>query len=379
MSHSHNKLRQLVKLAVALAIVIEWAAVGESRADETQYERALPSVALVMSPHPGSDQASIGTGALLEVRRKLILTAYHVVGERAAVVVFFPHTEAGKTISDPNYYLARRQELGIIGTVIAKDRGRDLGLIELERLPAGAKAMPLAASSAKPGETIFTIGNSGIAAGVLWRFMDGKVRQVYAGTKGLDTGVELIARFVEMTVPINEGDSGGPLINGAGELVAITCGGNQKQELVQYGIDVEEIQAMLGHHLPMNGRLDSVAQRERTKERSSRLSYGDADYVPGPPSDFAKFYRPRTEINGTQEPAARSPRPATRWSIPTDWSASRPAFGLDAPGARQIGGMRPSIWDEVYSGSPFTGSASRWRSSLERDITGTGNATARGQ
>jgi S1-C subfamily serine protease len=53
------------------------------------------------------------------------------------------------------------------------------------------------------------------------------------------------AQVVETTSPVNPGDSGGPLLNGQGELVAVTQGGVSTQGTISYFIDVSEVRTVL--------------------------------------------------------------------------------------------------------------------------------------
>ncbi len=97
---------------------------------------------------------------------------------------------------------------------------------------------------------MFAIGNSGVSDGVLWRYIDGSVRQVYTKKLTYETKQKVDARVVEMTVPTNGGDSGGPILNAKGELVAITAASRENQNAVHFGIDIKEIWTLIGTHLP---------------------------------------------------------------------------------------------------------------------------------
>src|SRR6266446_1549598 len=114
------------------------------RANEQVYQKVLPGTVWVMSPR-GFDQVSSGSGALVDVAKKWVVTNYHVVEEYSEVVIFFPTEVDGQVASQRTYYLRNRDKVGIRGRVLARDARRDLAVIELPRLPAGAKAVPLAA------------------------------------------------------------------------------------------------------------------------------------------------------------------------------------------------------------------------------------------
>ncbi len=221
---------------------------GRSEANPQVYERTLRSTVWVMSPL-GRDRLSYGTGFVVDAKRKWVVTNYHVVEERKQAVVFFPTYRGDRAVSDPEYYAKNAEKLGLAGEVIARDKKRDLALIELPSLPSGTLDMVLALRSPKPGETVHAIGSSGLKDGVLWRYSKGEVRQVYPTkfkARMSDGGaLEVDALVVETQIPTNQGDSGGPVVNERGELVAVTQSNDTKQRLVSYSIDVNEVRTFL--------------------------------------------------------------------------------------------------------------------------------------
>src|SRR5207249_1567090 len=80
----------------------------------------------------------------------------------------------------------------------------------------------------------------------------GAVRQVYrkqfstSGKDGKDS-FKVDARVVETQSPVNSGDSGGPVVNDQGELVAVVQGHapDAQARLVSYFIDVSEVKALM--------------------------------------------------------------------------------------------------------------------------------------
>jgi serine protease Do len=236
-----NSRQAILSVAVTTLALIA----GQAQANPKVYERTLKSTAWVVSPIT-KDRTSYGTGTLIDAKRKWVLTNFHVVEGRKQAVVFFPaYRNADQVVSDPKYYVKQIERLGMPGEVIARDRKRDLALIELQKLPGNVPELPLAIRSAKPGESVHAIGSSGIQDGTLWRYSKGDVRQVYATkfkAKNSDGSLlEIDATVVETQVPTNQGDSGGPVVNDKSELVAVTQSNDLKQRLVSYSIDVREV------------------------------------------------------------------------------------------------------------------------------------------
>lgn len=248
-------------LTATAAAVVLLSAAGRARANPDVYERTLRATVWVVSPMEGS-RASMGTGVLVDRERRLLLTNYHVVGDRDEVVVFFPAHEAGEVIADPAHYVKNRNRLGIAGRVLATQPRSDLAVVELKAVPEGAQALSLAAKKPRPGETVHAIGNSGVSDGVLWRYRRGEVRQVARKTFkcGNDQGLtlEVSALVVEVQSPTSCGDSGGPVVNGKGELVAITQSADREQQALDHSIHVSEVQALLAD-------LDNLKKKEVSK------------------------------------------------------------------------------------------------------------------
>jgi S1-C subfamily serine protease len=295
---------------------------GGSRAlgDEVSFEKALPSLTWVLSP-TGGDNVSSGSGVLIDVGQGLVLTAYHVVEDRPKVLIFFPYHHADGTLeTDPKFYTGHLEELAIVGQVIASEPGKDLALIRLPKVPAAARATPLAARSPRTGQDVFAIGNSGSSNGVLWRYLDGRVRQVFRRKMAYASKQQVDARVVETTVPTNSGDSGGPVLNAGGELVAITASSYAKEVAVNYGIDVEEIRAMVG---------PTLARVERPESTAPATT---ADFLPPPPPDLeqaGREYRPGGRPG--RRPGSSTSTSTTTWSAPAarGWS---PTSAWRSPG-----------------------------------------------
>lgn len=214
---------------------------GSARADEKVYQDALKSTTWVLSKN--ADGTSSGTGVLVDAEKKLVITNFHVVGDSRAAVIFFPELEGDEPKVTRQHYLDNVKRLGIRGRIIATDRKRDLALIQLERLPEGAKAIELAASSIGPGEQVASVGNPG-STDALWVYTSGTVRAVYQ--KQFRTGAgEHNFKVVETQAPINSGDSGGPVLNTNGQLVAVAQAIAPNARLVSYCVDIMEVKTFM--------------------------------------------------------------------------------------------------------------------------------------
>ena len=231
--------RFFISSALCVAAILNFAATAN--ADVKIYSETLKSTAWVLAKN--GDSTSSGTGVLVNADKKLLVTNFHVVEDARSAVIFFAEMKNGKPIVDRKHYKGNIKTLGIPGRVLTVDRKRDLALIELERLPKGVQEIKLAESSPGPGEDIQSIGNPG-SSGALWVYTSGTVRSVYQKQFSTEVG-EHDFMVVETQSPINSGDSGGPVVNNKGELVAISQAISPKARLVSYSVDVSEIRTLL--------------------------------------------------------------------------------------------------------------------------------------
>src|SRR5262249_54562036 len=220
-----RSLLNLKRLVVGFTLTLLWlVAPRPVRATPELYKHTRPAMAWVVSPID-NDKAMFGAGAVIDVEKKQVVTAYHIVDERADVIVFFPVDKDHKYVTDADYYLKNR--LGVRGKVVAKDAKKDLAVLAVEKLPDGVKALPLAKASPKAQETVHLVGNSCKYDQTLWNYREGMVKEV--GLPGFELRVDneeaprnVAARALTIDVAADHGDSGGPVLNNRGEVVAIT-------------------------------------------------------------------------------------------------------------------------------------------------------------
>ena len=236
LANNLNKRIQLI-LATILILACGKAAFG----DASIYSKTVRTTTWVLAKT--TDGTSSGAGVLVDKEKKLVVTNAHVVGDARNTVVFFADMKNDRPVVERDHYLDNVKKLGIRGRVVSVDVKRDLALVELEKLPAGVQQIEMAEDSVTPGEDVQSIGNAGTTE-ALWVFSSGKVRAVYR--KKFRTGAgEHDFRVVETDSPINSGDSGGPVVNGKGQLVAITQAISTKARLVSYSVDITEVKDFL--------------------------------------------------------------------------------------------------------------------------------------
>ncbi len=222
-----------------LALVICLVAVpADAFANSQIYSKTLKSTAWIISK---TDKGtSSGSGVLIDRDRKLVMTNYHVVGDQREVTIFFAvMNDNGRPVAERKYYLDKIDTLGLKSRVVAIDRRRDLAIVEIPSVPEGVIAIEVADKGVLPGDAVHSLGNPG-STDVLWAYTSGSVRAVYKKQFRTEVG-EHNFTVVETTAPINSGDSGGPVVNEEGKLIAVSQAMSPKARLVTYCVDLTEI------------------------------------------------------------------------------------------------------------------------------------------
>jgi S1-C subfamily serine protease len=239
-------------LALTLALLATAPAAAQ---DPDLYARTLKATVLIV-PSTGG-----GTGWVVDRDRGLVVTNEHVVGRDAEVAVIFPEYDAdGRPLAEPVHYAKARR---VRAEVIDADGPRDLALLRLrERPPAGVTALRPAARDPRPAERVHSIGNPD-ASGAMWVYSTGTVRQVYRKAWRYQDGPARDARVVETQSPINPGDSGGPVVNDAGEVVGVVSGRKADASLITWCIAAAEVRGYLADALPLVEPATAAAFRRR--------------------------------------------------------------------------------------------------------------------
>jgi S1-C subfamily serine protease len=191
----------------------------------------------------------IGSGVLVDNKNRLLLTNVHVVGDSPAVTVYFPEFADGEVLAGRDYY---HKKPGIAGKVVLRAEPFDLALVQLDEVPEGVQAVPLAGKSASAGQSVYSVGNPG-ESGALWNSSRGQVRQVFHHKWKVTDDLtkhqmQYDAWILETDSPINPGDSGGPLANDQANLVGITHAMHRTAKNISVFIDVRECRKVLAQY-----------------------------------------------------------------------------------------------------------------------------------
>jgi S1-C subfamily serine protease len=140
-----------------------------------------------------------GTG--FAITREVVVTNYHVIADSKKVTLT---TSNGTKLA---------------GVVIAKDPSNDVALIRTSDLPQTVEPLPVGSPrSTRSGSKVFTIG---------FPLPDelGTQAKVSEGIINSTTGIEDDPRMFQISIPVQPGNSGGPLLNTKGQVVGIVTSG----------------------------------------------------------------------------------------------------------------------------------------------------------
>ena len=199
------------------------------------YDELLKSTVWIKTPSGGH-----ATGWIYDKENGLVVTNHHVVAGIEYVNVFPPKFEDGQLVTDKEEY--ERYTRPITGFVMDSEVRRDLAVIKINtELPGFTQSLKLAEKSASPAEQVHVIGGLPEMSDGMFVYANGHVRQVAKG-KGLTSSEYYM---VQMTVPVNRGNSGGAIVNNRAELVGVTSAHYPGVENVSDGTDVREVKSYL--------------------------------------------------------------------------------------------------------------------------------------
>jgi Trypsin-like peptidase domain len=181
-------------------------------------EKVYPSVALILAARgTGEITSAVGTGIVVN-RNGVLLTAYHVIKDAAAVQVRF---KDGEIFDDV-------QLLGV-------DTRRDVAALKIGG--GGLSALPVAAANeAKAGDSVTVIGNAGALS---WSVSTGVISAYRMADEvpGAGSGY----RLFQFTAPVSPGSSGGVLLDDRGRALGLIVASLVGGQNLNFAVPVENV------------------------------------------------------------------------------------------------------------------------------------------
>jgi serine protease Do len=174
----------------------------------------------------GSSGVAVGTGFIVS-SDGLIVTNDHVVENATSITV---------TLNDGRELRAQ---------VVAVNESGDLAILKVQA--TGLSTLTLADSTPRAGEAVTAIGyalalggSPSVTTGVI--SSTDRTIQVQDQTIGI---VRTYRHLLQTSAAINEGNSGGPLLNAQGEVVGVTTAGAQSAENLGFAIPGSQVRELL--------------------------------------------------------------------------------------------------------------------------------------
>jgi len=169
-------------------------------------ERALPAVVLLLNTR-ADGSTSYGAGLILGKDGR-VLTNHHVIeGAKSLGAMLYKPGRVSYTPMDGGLsrYIFENQKDIVATTLVEGDATSDLAIVKID---ADTSKMPVLAFSkekVRPGERVFALGHP---QETVWSFTAGAVSALHNGA-------------IQHDAVLSGGSSGGPLLNGRGEVVGV--------------------------------------------------------------------------------------------------------------------------------------------------------------
>ena len=288
--------------------------------------------AVVRVVAPDRSGTSYGSGALVGVNQThgLVVTNWHVVREAAGpIMVVFPDGFRSAAI------------------VLATDRDWDLAALAIWR--PNVQPIPLADEAPRPGE-VLTIAGYGRG---WYRAAAGRCTQY------VSPGLNLPFEMVELATPARDGDSGGPILNGRGELAGVLFGAGFGRTTGSYCGRVRWFLASAADDFQrLSSNSTMIARRPRPAPAPTAAIGTQPSPQPSEPSHEASAGRELVELPVPRPLATPSPKV----SVPADPpSPAQPAAEARPNRVEQIKTILAAIGilAILFHGLRFLGAAAR--------------------
>ncbi|HET6380648.1 MAG TPA: trypsin-like peptidase domain-containing protein [candidate division Zixibacteria bacterium] len=261
--------------------------IDESSAVITAVERTMPAVVKIQSLRGGlfGGSSGVGTGFIFD-SDGWILTNRHVVRDASEVTVI---------LNDSREFPAR---------IVGLDTLTDLAIIKIDA--EGLPTVTIGSSEdLKQGQLAIAIGNplgefeNTVTTGVI----SGLGRRIVAGGSLPDDEAERLTNLIQTDAAINQGNSGGPLIDSAGQVIGINTAVNQEAQGIGFAIPIDVAKPLMEMALegveiarPWIGVYYQPVTVQLAEERDLPVDYGvlidsgdpnQPAVIPGSPAEAA--------------------------------------------------------------------------------------------
>ncbi len=244
MEHKRKLLLSLMALGLLLLCGMP---VANAQTPQQIAKKALDATVLLVMEDANGKLLGLGSGFF--VRTNLIATNFHVI-EGAA-------RGAAKRVG-------QKTEYTIEGFTVM-DEKHDLAILQVSA--SGVQPLPLGDSdTVEIGETVYVAGNpKGYLEGT---FSNG----IISGVRGSSTDKRL-----QMTAPISPGSSGGPVLNGKGEVIGVSVMTIEGGQNLNFAIPSNDLKALVARLVPAK----PLSKGKQSISADTYFRWGNAKYELG--------------------------------------------------------------------------------------------------
>ena len=226
-------------------------------------QRSSPAIVRVEAT--GDDGEQFGTGFIVD-KTGVVATNFHVIQGLSDIKI---------KLQDGSHYTVQ--------SVLNVDPGRDLAIMKFQP----DKPMPSLrlgdSNKVAAGEKIVAIGNPlGVFENTVSEGLISSIRQICsqqdAANKNPQCPIEL--HLLQISAPISQGSSGGPLFNQTGEVVGITAAIITQGQLINFAVPANYLKPLLAQQQPIS--LDEFA---KATKREGEGSGGNGGHLPKKPPE----------------------------------------------------------------------------------------------
>jgi WD40 repeat protein len=243
-------------------------------------KRANQGVVLINIENRAGKKIGSGSGFLID-DKGLVATNLHVVARAAKANVVFDFKEGNKSA---------------VKCLRAYDKKRDLAIVELEKVPAAARPLPLGVRTLPAaGDAVTAIGHP---QGLNFTATNGIVGGIRKQSDQTPVKPEDDRVDVQSTAFIGGGSSGGPLLSDTGRVIGINT-----RVLSGQGI---AFAVHVGHLIDLQARAKGAPALPLPGNEKSELYSPLADYDPAVREMYVEYYNAANEFNKQLENATNA-------------------------------------------------------------------------
>jgi S1-C subfamily serine protease len=221
--------------------------------------KVAPALVDINSTFSYQSEAGAGTGVVITANGEVI-TNNHVVNGATSISV----TDVG---NGKTYH----------ATVVGYDASHDIAVLQLQGAAGLTTASIGDSSKASVGEPVVAVGNAGGTGGTPTSAGGSITALDQSLTAGDDLNgtSEQLGGMIQVNADVQPGDSGGSLVNSAGQVVGIDTAGSSGSTSVDFSTQSSDVQA---YAVPINTAL-AIAQQIEAGQGTSTIHVGETAFL----------------------------------------------------------------------------------------------------